>query len=155
MRLCTLPAIAVALVLAGLALPSAAQEGKDDLAKQELKKFQGTWSIVGIEQNGEKVPEDKLKGGGMKVTIKGTSYTVRVGDKTVDEGTFTVDPSKNPKQLDAQSSSQGKKEKLSGIYQFEGDTLRICFVPEGKERPAEFKTPAGSDRVLETLRRDK
>jgi uncharacterized protein (TIGR03067 family) len=156
MRVCALATAAVGLLIAVSTLQSVAQEGKDDLVKQELKKFQGTWTVAALEENGQKIPEDKLKEAGLKVTIKGNSFVYKVGDKTVVEGTFTIDPSKNPKQLDSEGMNPGgKKEKTIGIYRFEANTLVICFAPDGKERPTDFKAPADSGRILETLRRDK
>jgi uncharacterized protein (TIGR03067 family) len=155
MRRCTLTAVAVGLLLIGLNSLNATQEGKDDLAKQELKKLQGTWTMAGLEKDGEKLPEEKLKEAMWKVKMKGTSFVVTIGAKTIAEGTFTIDASKNPKRLDAEVTSKGKTEKTIGIYDLDGDTLRVCFVPEGKERPTDFKTKAGSDRILETLRREK
>jgi hypothetical protein len=32
----------------------------------------------------------------------------------------------------------GKKDVLLGIYEFQGDTLKICICYDGKERPTEF-----------------
>jgi uncharacterized protein (TIGR03067 family) len=156
MKVCALAGAVVGFLISVLTFQCAAQEGKDDLVKQELKKFQGTWTLVAIEQDGKKAPEEKLKEAALKITMKGTSFVFKAGDKTAAEGSFTIDPSKKPKQLDAEGTNPGgKKEKTLGIYRFEGDTLQICFVPEGKERPTEFKTAADSGRILETLRRDK
>jgi uncharacterized protein (TIGR03067 family) len=154
MRPCTLAALTVGLVIAGLATQSAAQQ-KEDAVKEELKKLQGTWTLVALEKDGKEVPPDKLKEANIKVTIKGTSFSFMVGGKTI-EGSFTIDPAKSPKHLDAKGpNAQGAEEKTIGIYKLEGDTLRICFVPEGKQRPTEFKSQADTGTTLETFRRDK
>ena len=155
MRLCSLTAIAAGLLIVGLASLSTAGDAKDDLAKQELKKFQGSWDLVSMEQGGQKFPEDKLKAAMLKVVIKGSNFTFKAGDKTIAEGKFSINPAKKPKQMDSEGTANGKTEKTIGIYQFTGDTLRICFGPADKERPTEFKTAEGSKHLLETLRRSK
>jgi len=38
-----------------------------------------------------------------------------------------------------------------GIYELEGDRLRICFATRGSMRPAAFESPAGSGFAVETL----
>ena len=35
-----------------------------------------------------------------------------------------------------------------GIYEIDGDTLKVCFDPEGKKRPTEFKTASGSQTLV-------
>ncbi|HVJ82241.1 MAG TPA: hypothetical protein VNC50_14330, partial [Planctomycetia bacterium] len=41
-----------------------------------------------------------------------------------------------------------------GIYAIDGDELKLCLATRGGARPTEFKTEAGRDRLLITLRRD-
>ena len=42
---------------------------------------------------------------------------------------------------------------MLGIYEAKGDTIRACFDPKGKKRPAEFKAPEGSGCFLVVLKR--
>ena len=44
---------------------------------------------------------------------------------------------------------------MLGIYEFAGDTLKACFDPQGKKRPTEFKSPAGSEIFLNVHKRVK
>ena len=44
---------------------------------------------------------------------------------------------------------------MPGIYEISGDTLKVCFDPEGKKRPTEFKTEAGAPTVLVVHKRVK
>jgi hypothetical protein len=48
-----------------------------------------------------------------------------------------------------------KGKTFRGIYEFEGDTRKVCLAPAGKERPKEFSSTAGSGHVLAVLKRVK
>src|SRR5947208_3664248 len=105
-------------VAAGLLI---AADAKDD-AKEDLKKFQGSWSTT-AEENGEKMP------GTATVIIKGDKYTVKVEDKTVDSGTFKLGTEKKVKTIDSTADvGPGKGKTMLGIYEIDGDTVKICFA---------------------------
>jgi hypothetical protein len=44
---------------------------------------------------------------------------------------------------------------MLGIYEFEGDTLKVCFDPTGKKRPTEFKSEPGSGNFVNVHKRVK
>ena len=46
---------------------------------------------------------------------------------------------------------------MLGIYELDGDgdTLKVCFDPEGKKRPAEFKAPEGTGYFFNVHKRVK
>jgi hypothetical protein len=44
---------------------------------------------------------------------------------------------------------------MLGIYEIDGDTLRVCFDPEGKKRPTEFKSASGSQTFVNVHKRAK
>jgi uncharacterized protein (TIGR03067 family) len=147
MRICTLAAL--------LASVPSAQPRDNDLAKQELKKLQGAWVLVAYEEGGKMLPPEKVRDVAMTARIKGAGYTLAWGQEAV-KGRLTLDPSKTPKHLDAQFERPGgEKGKTVGIYELDGDTLRVCFAPEGKERPTAFRTQPGSDQVMQTFRKEK
>ena len=139
------------LLVAGAALAIAADDKKDD-AKAELKKFEGTWQLVSSEPEGEKAPAEAIKTA--KATAKGNKVTLSVGGKEIMELTFTVDPTKKPKTIDSTATSGPDKGKKSlGIYEIEGDTLKICY--NEKERPKDFSAKKGSGNTLDTYTREK
>jgi uncharacterized protein (TIGR03067 family) len=126
---------------------------KADVEK-ELKKFQGTWTVESVKAGGKKLPADLFKG--MTVTFEGDKYSVKMGDMVIQAATQKLDPSKSPKTLDAKvTDGLNKGAVILGIYEISGDTLKECFDPEGKKRPTEFKTAAGSQTTLVVHKRVK
>ena len=80
------------------------------------------------------VPAENLKN--MTVTFKGSNWTVHNGDMVVQAGTHKFDTSKKPIQIDAPvTEGEGKGNTMLGICELNGDTMRVCFDPMGKERP--------------------
>ena len=79
------------------------------------------------------------------------SYTAEINDRT-DHGSFTVDPSKQPKEMDIQPESADGK--LLGIYEIEDGQFKLCVAKAGEtERPSEFKTKEGSPNVYIVMKK--
>jgi uncharacterized protein (TIGR03067 family) len=136
-----LPILAVG-VLATVELATAADDKRD--AKKELKTFEGTWVRVSAETNGKEAPQDVVKG--VTMTFAGDKFTYKRAETgRVIEGTFRIDPSKNPKEYDATASPAGKELTTVGIYRIDGDRLKVCYTPEGGKRPKEFSSKRGTD----------
>jgi uncharacterized protein (TIGR03067 family) len=129
--------IAVLLLpLAGL-LPAA-----DEGAQAELGKLKGTWQAVSEEVDGRKARPMELEK--TFLVIEGDRYTQRLPDATR-KGTFKINPSKTPKQIDiTQADGPDKGKTMLGIYELKGATLRYCVAAPGKDRPREFTGKAGS-----------
>jgi uncharacterized protein (TIGR03067 family) len=144
-------ALLVALLCAWAILSPVAAQQKDDAAKQELEKFQGTWTFVSVEHDGKPSPKGDEP---QTITFQGDKFTVKVGDKVVQAGTQKLDPGKKPKAVDAAiTEGEGKDTTMLGIYEFEGDTLKACFDMKGKKRPTEFKTTPDSGHFLAIIKR--
>src|SRR5262249_17881493 len=122
-----------------------------DAAKKELEKFQGTWKFVSVEQDGKPLPKGEEP---QTITFQGDKFAVKRGDQVIQAGTQKLDPGKKPKTVDATvTEGEGKGTTMLGIYEMEGDTLKACFDPQGKKRPTEFKTTAGSGYILVVIKR--
>ena len=133
-----------------------AGEGEGGWSKEELKRFRGTWVFVSREAEGKRAPARELKG--LTITFERDKFTVKQGDEVVQAGTQTLHPGagKGPKRVDATvTEGEGKGTTMLGIYEFKGDTLRACFDPTGKKRPAELKSPEGSGYFLVLVKRAK
>lgn len=143
-------------VTAGLlaaALVAADDKPKAD-AKKELEPFQGTWTIVSIERDGEKVPEDEVKE--IRLVVKGDERLVLAGDEVRSKATFTVDASKKPPTMDVKVTEgplAGKT--VKGIYELKDGDLKICLALEGDKRPDDFTAKEGSGRLLQVYKKAK
>src|SRR5262245_54761916 len=130
----------------GFAATGAMADDKAELEK-ETKKFQGDWTIESSEAGGRKIPAEMLNG--MIVAYEGDKHTVKAGDKVIQVGTQKIDPSKSPKCIDVtMAEGPNKGAVMFGIYEFDRDALKVCFAPQGKERPTEFKSPPGSQNFI-------
>jgi uncharacterized protein (TIGR03067 family) len=127
----------------------AARGPQGDPVQAELARFQGTWQLVSVRSEGKQVPDDQIAD--VRVVIRGNRHTVHVGDQVAArEIPFTLDPKAMPRQVTDQLPD-GRT--IQGIYELEGDTLRSCVAPPGKDRPAEFSAEPGSGHTLRVFRR--
>ncbi len=141
------------LVLTAIGGSGTLADDKADVEK-ETKKFQGTWMFESSEAGGQKLSADDLKG--LILTFEGDKHTVKKGDEVIQVGTQKIDPSKSPKTIDVTMTEGPSKGKVMlGIYEFDGDTLKVCFDAEGKKRPTEFKSAAGSPTFVNVHKRVK
>ena len=70
------------------------------------------------------------------------------------KGTYKIDPAANPKAMETTASTGPYKDKpLLGIYELDGDSLKICYAAPGKDRPTEFNSKAGSGWILTVHKR--
>ncbi len=112
----------------------------------------GAWGVAAMEANGETLSADTFEG--LKLTVEGDKYSVDKGGE-IDRGTFSVDATKSPKQMDIRpETGPGAGRTILAIYEFSGDTMRVCYaLEEGAGRPASFKTASGSGLVMITYKR--
>jgi uncharacterized protein (TIGR03067 family) len=140
------------VLAAGLLVAAPAPE---DEVKKELEKLEGTWSVSSLTIGGKEVPAEALKE--FRAVIKGNKYTLMMGDKALEEGTFTVDPSQKPKAIDSTATTGPDKGKTTKrIYELEGNTLKMCSGPSGSDkRPTEFSSKPDTEHQLAVYTRVK
>jgi uncharacterized protein (TIGR03067 family) len=143
------------VLVAGLLL-GAAPAPKEDDAKKDTEKLQGTWQVTSVEERGR----SRLQREAITVFIDKETMTVTIGGEMDFKGTFKLDPSKKPKTIDVTiAESRRDKEKgkvLHGIYEVDKDTLKWCMAePDGTDRPKEFSTKEGINHMLVKLKKDK
>jgi uncharacterized protein (TIGR03067 family) len=120
--------------------------------KKELEKLEGKWIVVSVERDGK--ADESLKDAVRVNTAD--RYTLTPKDGKAIAGTFKIDPATKPKSMDMMpGEGRYKGMTLLGIYDLEGETLKICFAEPGKERPKEFTSKPGSGVVLAVHHRAK
>ncbi len=138
--------LAVALVVTAEGL------GGGGAATKEREKFQGTWDVLYLMKDGKKeVPPKKAKG--MTMTFTGHKFMMG-GSEPEYEGTCTLHPDKSPKQIDTKVTyGKDKVIHTKGIYEFDGDTLKIEWTEDKAERPTKFSTKGGKGLRMIALKR--
>jgi len=119
--------------------------------KKEQEKFEGTWSLVKVMGGKERPKKDEY----LKLTFQGDKVTIKTGPKMTEAATYSVDPTKKPKELNVHFEN-GKKLTHYAIYELNGDTLKICSFDGGKNfegRPKQMV--ANEETVLGVLKREK
>jgi uncharacterized protein (TIGR03067 family) len=127
-----------------------AADAKDDAAKKDRDRMQGTWTVASATHGGKQAPAERIKA--MRLVIAGDKITVKEGE-VHEEATFTLAPDQKPPAIDV-TPGRASRKTIRGIYKLEGDELKICWVREG-ERPKEFASKDGSDAILLVLKREK
>jgi uncharacterized protein (TIGR03067 family) len=141
--------VAIALLAFGGALIGG--DGKDT-NESALKKMQGKWKFTAHVMGDKAAPPEQLEK--MTITFTGDKFSVRIGDKVVQAGTNTLDPSKKPGHVDSMVlEGKGKGGTMLGIFEMKGDKMKVCFDPEGKSRPSSFIAKEG--QFSATIQRDK
>jgi uncharacterized protein (TIGR03067 family) len=138
---------------------ASAAEGAKAAVKAELKKLVGTWKVQAVESDGRTARDEDIKGLRYVIGADG-KWELRKDDQTQARGTFTIDPTKKPKTIDfkiEESISEQAKGKMSlGIYELDGDNLKVCRDWPGEgARPTELSAAAQSKRILGEYKRVK
>ena len=145
--------VAVALLVLGAGVLAAG--GEDDAIKKDRKLMAGTWRVISYEKDGKKTPAEQLEKTRSIFSADGKAMVQREG-KTIIKGNFKIDPTKKPKQSEATyTEGELKGKTVLGIYEVDGDSMRICFSISGKDRPTEFSSKPDSGHVLIVYKRDK
>jgi uncharacterized protein (TIGR03067 family) len=141
----TLRLIGVAAATLLLAAPA-----PDDPTKKDQERIQGTWKVDSIQAPDGAAQPDAAD---MRMTFDVEKVVMTKGGNEFKKGTFKLDASKKPPAIDLTDD----KDKMAalGIYQLDGDTLKIAVAKEGAERPKEFKPDKDAGVGVVVLKRDK
>src|SRR5579883_476750 len=127
--------------------PQPSQPSKNDQG-QDLQKLQGTWELVGGENQGKTMPADLVQQSATKLAVTGDNFTITWNDKgqgdAMQGGALKLDETKTPKTFDGQiTMGRQTGSTLLGIYSLSGDELKLCYSKPGKPRPESFTTKDG------------
>lgn len=111
-----------------------------------LKKLAGTWIVLSID-DGKQV--QKLNGFKMEITKESIILEAPNGAKKTMGDISRIDGQVRPGQIDLRKGNA----KGFGIFELDGDYLKLIVCDPGQERPTVFKgTPTG---LLFTLKRER
>jgi uncharacterized protein (TIGR03067 family) len=112
-------------------------------AREDLKKLEGAWDRVSMEFEGEAWPAEKIEG--WTAMYEGDRLTLRINGKVYRESIVTLDPSRLPRAMNSWDlDGPAADQTVPGIYEIDGDTLKVCFAKPGSKRPKEFTTKKGT-----------
>jgi uncharacterized protein (TIGR03067 family) len=113
----------------------------------DLAQLQGEWEMVSAVRDGQPLGADFVSSG--RQVLRGDVTIVRFRGQVFMQGTTAVDVSHTPKTIDyLLTHAPGRGKRQLGIWERDGDLLRICVALPGRPRPADFSTRQGDDRTL-------
>jgi uncharacterized protein (TIGR03067 family) len=122
--------------------------GQDKAGTSDKDKIQGTWKIVSGEKGGKPLPPEVLKE--VKVVFAADKVTFSHEGKS-SEHAFKLAPAKKPKEIDVEFGDKTG----TGIYELDGNTLKIAHGELGDPRPKEFASKEGSNVTFMVMKREK
>ena len=146
--------ITLELALAAGLLAAGDDPGKNTKARNEMEKLIGTWACVSGSVDGNPLPEATARELKLKLTEK--TYTTTRGEDTLFESTYTIDPGTTPRSIDivgTEGELAGKT--AQGIYEVDGDDLKLCYTMPGHDRPKAFESKPGSGAFFVVWKRVK
>lgn len=144
----------IAMLLSATVAIAHADDAKDEAIKKDRSQIAGKWRIVALEVNGNKSSAEDARKLAVVNGMDGT-WSLHSDGKEVLKGTSVFDPTVKPKTIDFRATDASGKESLYlGIYELGDRARKLCFAPEGKARPTEFSSTAGSEHILVTFERE-
>jgi len=124
-------------------------------ARSESARLQGKWTVLDMEDSGEKVPAEVrltlIEFADDKLFLSNAQST----QSNRIEMKFSINPSTMPKSLEIVAvTGDGSKVMMKGIYEFGEDQLRLCWNDSGHGRPKGFETNATTQGMSFQLMRE-
>jgi uncharacterized protein (TIGR03067 family) len=122
-----------------------------------LETLQGRWKMTYHEGRGERPTEEYLRTEEGEMVLDGNKMRLYIKGKHDFEGIAKIDPTQTPNAIDFYYLDGPLKGKTGlGIYEVNGDDLRICWGVAGLRdtRPTEFSNRPGENQAILTYRRE-
>jgi len=132
----------VICLLLFLGLPAAFAGAGNDPSAKDLEAMQGDWAVIEYVVDGIKSEDDNAQS--LFRTIKGN----------LGSGTIKLDATRMPKTIDSIPDKMPGKPFL-GIYEIDGNRVKVCYAPPGKDRPTELASKKGSEHTFMIWEREK
>lgn len=117
------------------------------VGQTDQERIQGEWRVVAAKDNGRAAPPEALLGIRVLFTPDTMTKTM-AGQKIISK--YRLGISTDPKSIDVFTEEQTSL----GIYELNGDTLRVCVSEGNGKRPTTFESqPISNNEVFLTLER--
>jgi uncharacterized protein (TIGR03067 family) len=144
----------IAIALVSLALLAARWQDEPRRASPEklnLERWQGTFELVSMVNDGSVAPAEELKK--RKLSVKGNQYLFVNGDAR-ERGTYKFNLEKEPREVDIIVGDGPDKGKVYlAIFDANDQRIELCFQNDNKKRPALAVATPGSGNTVEVWRR--
>jgi uncharacterized protein (TIGR03067 family) len=123
--------------LIGVPSFAVAQQAAEKTAASALV---GSYTIVAGEKDGEKIPDERIKGSSVRIAENAIS-TFDKEQKETYAATYTLDTSREPWRITMTSTiATVKGEVAEGLIKKDGDTVQFIYAVRGGEIPTDFTT---------------
>ena len=155
MRHRSLNPVVVGAVATMIAVVASADDAKNESIQKDRNRIEGTWRVAELVVNGNRAMEDDARRLAVVNGSDGT-WSLRSEGREISKGTSCFDPTKMPKTIDfTPTEGEARGNQYLGIYELGEDTRRMCFDTSGKQRPSDFSSSPGSDRICLTFERER
>jgi uncharacterized protein (TIGR03067 family) len=115
-------------------------------------ELEGEWPMVSAVMDGIPMDESAVKW--VKRVCVGNQVTVLAGPQVMLKVEFTIDAQQSPKAIDYVITAGPNKGKTQyGIYEMDGNTLRVCMSAPGEPRATQFHSARGDKRTFTVWKR--
>ena len=118
-------------------------------ADPDTTALAGEWRVTAITASGKPVDAERVAGLKLTYRFAGTSLMVNRPGKPVQPWSYSLDSGATPKRIATKLLSDGST--ANGIYDVDGNKLRLCLDVDGGPYPATFESALGSAVDLLTL----
>src|SRR5262249_21251928 len=128
------------------------KKASSEVAAAPATEFEGEWQMISGVMNGQPMSKSDVQW--VKRVTRGNQTSVIAGPQVLMSMQFTHDPAASPKTIEYVHTAGASKGKTQyGIYEFEGDLLKVCASAPGAAQPGEFESKPGDGRTFTVWKR--
>jgi uncharacterized protein (TIGR03067 family) len=119
---------------------------EEETAAGPPTEFEGEWKMVSAVMNGQPMEESAVQW--VRRVTRGNQTTVFAGPQVMMSMRFTHNASTSPRTIEYVNTAGANKGKTQhGIYELDGDVLRVCVSAPDSPPPTRFESFPGDGRT--------